>query len=154
MSRVLQTIEAIEARLAQIRVANGYHTDLGLRVVPSGQWLEEDDAPCVTVYEAAPGQDGGMLISYGRRSTVGAEAEVPYVVEAMLVRRDDVKDVVLADRAIADILRALLGNTHGTLPDVRGHRLLWRWRRLREKGGRILTVRVGGALDLVEDSLW
>jgi hypothetical protein len=54
---------ALAARLAQITVANGYATDIGLRVFRGKRSLGEEAVPCVTVIEGddAPQTGGGKL---------------------------------------------------------------------------------------------
>lgn len=43
--------ELLTERLQRITVANGYNTDIGLRVFRGRKKIEDEDAPCVTIIE-------------------------------------------------------------------------------------------------------
>ncbi len=152
MSALLAAMNAIETRLRGISVANGYLTDLGRHLKPSGVWLEEDDAPCMVVYEARANEDGLMRIDADGTTACGQEFDVPYFVEALLPLNDRQPPLEIAEHAAQDIMRALMGPDHGALPGVaRTHRLTARGRGVSAKGSRVVPVQVHGHLKITED---
>ena len=60
---------AIETRLAAINAANGFETDVGLRVLRGKRALNEEDLPCVVIVEGPESidQQRGTLMTLGAR---------------------------------------------------------------------------------------
>lgn len=150
MSALLAAMNEIETRLRGISVANGYRTDLGARLRPAGTWLEDDDAPCMAVYEARANEDGLMRIDAVGSTACGLEFEVPYMVEAFLPRSDRQPPLETAEHAALDIMRALMGSAHGAMQGVRLHRIVGRGRARIQRGSKIIPVQIHGAFKITE----
>ena len=105
--RQLQILQAIVARLATIRVANGYATDAGLRVSLGDAWPDESPVPALTVHEGELVANGyGLVRSQGRAGTTGTKMRGEYTVEG-IADCTTVATYVAAHALIADVKRAL-----------------------------------------------
>lgn len=152
MSTALQLAFAeLEARLATISVAGGFNTDLGAAIKPAGAYLAEDDAPCVALYEAQPDDEGLMRIAaLDAPNACGLDFRVDYVVQAFVRRAEPQSAMDAAERAVRDILRALLGGNRGALTAATGHRITGRARGLTKKGADVIAVLVFGSFKINE----
>lgn len=151
MSALLAAMTALETRLRAITVANGYITDLGLSLKPSGTWLEEDDAPCMVVFESRVNENGLMRIDAEEVNACGQAFDVPYMVEAFMPLVSGESPLQTAEQAAQDILRALMGPDRGVLPGIsKSHRITARGRGVSARGSRVVPVQVHGNLKIVE----
>ncbi len=83
--QALLPLYKLEERLAEIQVANGYHTDAGLRVFLGRSLIEESEVPAITV---RPGEDEGEVevnaglyretVSYEINGVCEAEVNKPF----------------------------------------------------------------------------
>lgn len=141
----------MEARLATIRVASGFNTELGVRVLPAGTYLDEDDAPCVALYEGRPDDEGLMRIAAtGGPNACGLDFQVDYVVQAFIKRIEPQTALDAAEKAAQDILRALMGSNYGALATASGHKITGRARGLTKKGADVIAVLVFGSFKINE----
>lgn len=91
---------ALATRLATIKVANGFNTDIGLRVFQGRRRLDESHIPCVVIVE---GEDDPSEQQLGKIKNVAR-----YAVEGVAACDPDNPNV--AGRAIvADIKKAIWG---------------------------------------------
>lgn len=151
VSSALQTAFAeLEARLATIRVAGGFNTELGAGVVAAGTYLTEDDAPCVALYEGRPDDEGLMRMAAAAGNACGLDFQVDYVVQAFVRRAAPQTALDAAEDAALDILRALLGGNHGALAAATGHKVTGRARGLTKKGADVIAVLVFGSFKVNE----
>ena len=103
-----QIVEAIIARVEEIRLRNGYSTDAGRSVFWSRQAPDSGDLPCSVVWAEAPVMVeryiGGRRARYTRLVTVEAMAEGEAETSG-----------VLADQLLADLQTAILGPVDETI---------------------------------------
>lgn len=145
-----QTFTELEARLATMLTANGFNTDLGASVKPAGVFLEEDDAPCVTLYEAQPDDQGVMRIEAGQPNACGIDFTVNYIAQAFVRRTGTQSMLGTAEDAAEDMLRALMGVNHGALLNASLHKITGRARGLTPKGADVIAVLVYGSFKINE----
>lgn len=102
---LLQTAEslsdAIVTRMSQISVANGYETDIGLRVYRGARKVDEDLAPCAVLIEGADKVE--MSASKHKAS---AKINQSYLLHAY-VPCDLMNPNVAAHKAIRDFKKAI-----------------------------------------------
>lgn len=140
----------LETRLATMRTASGFKTDLGANVKASGIFLDEEDAPCVTLYEAQPDDQGVMHIEAAQPNACGLDFTVNYVTQAF-VRRSGTQSVLgAAEDAAEDMMRALMGTNRGALANAALHKITGRARALTPKGGDVIAVLVFGSFKINE----
>lgn len=145
-----QAFDELEVRLATISVAGGFNTNLGASVKPAGMFLEEDDAPCVALYEAQPGDDGVMRIEAGQPNACGVDFTVNYMAQAFVRRTAVQSALAVAEAAAEDLMRALMGTNRGALTTATLHRITGRGRGLTPKGGDVIAVLVYGSFKINE----
>lgn len=95
-----QVVEALERRLSAIRIAAGWHTDIGDTVLLDDSLVDEDAAPCVRVQmtDTAPSANStARILAYTASLTV----------VAYLVADGSRAAMREAHRVRADLLRAL-----------------------------------------------
>lgn len=150
-TQLLAAFAELEARLATISTAGGFQTDLGAAVLPAGTYLDEDDAPCVALYEAAPDEQGLMkLAALDEANACGLDFQVNYVAQAFVRRGEPQSALAAAEAVAADMMRALMGSNHGALDEARGHRITGRARGLTVKGANVIPVQVFGTFRINE----
>lgn len=102
-----QVLQALQTRLQQVRVSNGYHTDIGADVRIDDVQAEEINAPVVTItatdFSRNAQASSQRLVSTDM--TFSVEVFVPITEGAYL----------MSHRVRADVLRALR-NTSGDMP--------------------------------------
>lgn len=150
MSALSAALTELEDRLRLILPANGYQTSLGAKVLPAGTYLEESDAPCVALFEAPPNDEGVMQMDVGTVNACGVEFTVNYLVQAFVTRDETITPLAAADKAAADIMRALFGPSRGAMTTASGHKLVRRGRGLTPKGGNVIPVLIGGRFTVTE----
>ncbi|MGH7461960.1 MAG: hypothetical protein ACREMA_13175 [Longimicrobiales bacterium] len=147
MSKADDIARVLSARLERITKANGFATDIGLRVYRGRRSLDaETDVPCVVLAEGndTPQDDSLTLVSISQRYV--CEAHVP-------CDPDHPNDA--AHQIIADLKRAIFGGEpkHGMRLDGHAKQLHYKGRAIgpREDGGE--TVSAGIHIDVlyVED---
>lgn len=145
-----QAFTELEARLATMRTANGFNTDLGANVKAGGVFLDEDDAPCVTLYEAQPDDQGVMHIEALQPNACGIDFNVNYVAQAFVRRVGTQSMLGAAEDAAEDMLRALMGTNRGALTNAAMHKITGRARGLTPKGADVIPVLVYGSFKINE----
>lgn len=151
MTTALATAFAeLETRLTSISVANGFNTELGASVKPAGAYLDEDDAPCVALYEAQPGDDGVMRMEAGQPNACGLDFTVNYVAQAFVRRTAEQSALAAAEASAEDLMRALMGGNRGALTSATLHKINGRGRGLTPKGGDVIAVLVYGSFKINE----
>ncbi|KVW99513.1 hypothetical protein [Thiobacillus denitrificans] len=140
----------MEARLATIRTVNGFNTNLGASVLPAGTYLSEEDAPCVALYEGRPDDEGLMRMAAIPGNACGLDFQVDYVVQAFVKRTEPQTALDAAEDAAQDILRALIGVSHGALTAANLHKITGRARGLTKKGADVIAVLVFGSFKVNE----
>lgn len=151
-TKLTQAFTELEARLATMLTANGFNTSLGASVKPAGVFLDEGDAPCVALYEAAPGEDGLMRIEAGQANGCGVDFTVNYVAQAFVRRVGTQSPLIAGELAAEDMMRALMGVTRGALA-ISGaslHKIIGRARGLTPKGSDVIPVLVYGSFKINE----
>lgn len=98
MSRALDILTAIQARLAQIRVAGGYATDIGARVYLGRAHFDDAEVPLAALLEIESKVSG---------SSRDQQIDADIVVEAHDVCDPDAP-LVKGHALVADICRAVL----------------------------------------------
>ena len=92
---------AIAARLERITVANGYHTDIGLRVMRGRRRIDPSQIPCAVIVE----RDDKVADEQGRRER-RAKVRAPFALEGH-AECDANHPNDRAHEMIADIKRAI-----------------------------------------------
>lgn len=142
----LAILQAIVARLAAIRVVNGYATDAGLRVSLGDTWSDEAKVPAITVHEGQLVSSGYAIVrALGRAGVGGTKMRGEYTVEA-IADCSGVDTYVAAHQLIADIKRALFadgGISFG--PQAGDHKLEGHGVIPRAHGSNRVTVAVIGS---------
>lgn len=100
LSRAEDVAKALSDRIQTISVANGFETDIGLRVFRGRRSVDEDHIPCAVIIEGADKATGRP----GRVPT--AEITQPYTVVAYVPCDEDHPNDA-AHAAIRDIKRAI-----------------------------------------------
>lgn len=146
MSKASDIAAAITARLAQISIANGYHTDIGLRVFRGKRDLDEPDAPCCVLVES---DDSVAPASASRNTKVIITAD--YAIEALLACDPDHPNDA-AHLAITDLKRALFNGdpSYGKLIN-KGLAYTGRVIEPRESGSGLVGVQVKVQAEFVEE---
>lgn len=151
MTALQTAFTELEARLATIKVDDGFNTELGAGVVAAGTYLTEEDAPCVALYEGRPDDEGLMrMAAVNEPNACGLDFQVDYVVQAFVRRAEPQTALDAAEDAAQDIMRALLGSDHGALAAARGHKITGRARGLTRKGADVIAVLVYGSFRINE----
>lgn len=120
----LSILQTIAARLQTVLIVNGYHTNAGQRVSMGNIWLEEDEAPALTLHEGAPTQGGYSLVrSIGRAGAGGMKMRAEYTVEGF-ADCGSLDPYVAGHALIADIKRALFANGGLTLGGNAGDHIM------------------------------
>lgn len=140
----------LETRLATMRTVNGFNTDLGANLKAGGMFLDEDDAPCVTLYEALPDDHGVMHIEAAQPNACGIDFTVNYVAQAFVPRVGTQSVLGTAEAAAEDMLRALMGTNRGALTNAGMHKITGRARGLTPKGSDVIAVLVFGSFKINE----
>lgn len=149
-SQLYQALAELTGRIATISKAAGYNTDLGAHVEEPGTWLTEEDAPCVSLYEAAPDREGVMRVDAVEESSCEQKFTVPYVVQAFVSRESGVTLLQTAEQAALDLMRALMGSNRGALATAGNHHLTGHGRGVTVKGGNIAPVLIYGSFTVKE----
>lgn len=150
MTALTLAFTELEARLATMLITNGFNTDLGANVKPGGMFLDEDDAPCVTLYEAQPDDRGMMHIEALQPNACGLDFTVNYVAQAFVQRAGTQSALGAAEDAAEDMLRALMGANRGALVNASLHKITGRARGLTPKGSDVIAVLVFGSFKINE----
>lgn len=151
MTALAALMAELEARLALILVANGYQTDIGAAVKPTGSYMTEEDAPCIEIYEARPGDDGTVMIQATKVDSGEVTFSAPYMVQAFVKRAGAQTQFDAAQPALEDILRALFSPQHGQLANGQFNRLVSFGRGLAVKGANVVPVLVHGEILVTQD---
>ncbi|WP_454752158.1 hypothetical protein [Cupriavidus necator] len=145
MSQALDILQAIKGRLATIRVADGYETDIGARVYLGREFGndEQDPVPLVSLH------DGGGEIKSDMRPHAGTNSCArAFVIEAFDTC-DTNNPLIKAHALIADIKRAVFkdGGLGGLVMNLRivGDRAL-----PRGAGAKTVCAQVLGAVEYLE----
>jgi len=151
MSRALDIVLALKARLQAIRVANGFITEAGFKVYLGRAFLDsEKDTPSLTLHEGRPQKSGyGFVENTSANPQIGGRMEPEYTVEGMVQCNGD-EPYVAAHALLADIKRALFG-TQDALPNTLSHRLVGYGVMPHQPGSTSMTVLVVGAYQFVEN---
>lgn len=144
------TLVQLENRLKTITKLGGFNTDLGNFVHEPGTYLTQDDAPCVTLHEGMPDEDGVMRVAATKTTDCGQEFQADYIVQAFVVREAGKTLLLTAEEAALDIMRALMGSDRGAIPPAKLHKLTGRGRGLVAKGGNVAPVLVFGSFGYTE----
>lgn len=151
MNRVEALLAEMEGRLSAITRANGYETDLGKSLYPPGAFLDEEDAPCIGLFESIPdAQDGVSWLAAGKIDSDEVDFVLPWAVRAYVPRGGDAPRTV-AYRAMRDILKALFSPEHGRLANGGFNRLVRIGRGNMPKASRIAVAIVQGEIAVTED---
>lgn len=102
MSIANDIAQAVSARLQNITVANGYQTDIGLRVLRGRRRLDPNQMPCAVVVE----RDDTVLEFQGQSREPRAKVRQPFVLEGH-VECDPDNPNDAAHLIIADIKKAI-----------------------------------------------
>lgn len=106
-------LEALQARLQSISVANGYRTDIGQRVLIDAIYVPDDNAPAVFVIAQDFARKAGTSTPRQR------DSDVEIIVEALMpITRDSAQRE--AHRVRADLLRALFDTAEDLPKDETG----------------------------------
>ena len=101
--KLTRIIDAVAARLADIQVANGYYTDMGLRVILDFRAPQSEELPAVSVF----------LGERAAESNLGCDARVEMLINVIgYVAKDGGQAYLLGDEILADIQRAMSGVKH------------------------------------------
>lgn len=148
----LAILQSIVARLATIRVANGYATDAGLRVSLGDAWLDEAMVPALTVHEGELVGSGYALVrAQGRAGAGGTKMRGEYTVEG-IADCTAVDTYVAAHALIADIKRALFANGGLSFgPQAGDHKLEGHGVVPRAKGSNRVSVAVVGSYFYIDE---
>lgn len=103
MSIALEIATALSARIEAISVANGYMTDIGLRVFRGRREISVDKIPCVVLIEDDDSAEPQGSTKHSRNT---CDVTAPYVFEAHLYCDPDHPNDA-AHQAIADLKKAL-----------------------------------------------
>ena len=96
--KLTRIIDAVAARLADIQVANGYYTDMGLRVILDFRAPQSEELPAVSVF----------LGERAAESNLGCDARVEMLINVIgYVAKDGGQAYLLGDEILADIQRAM-----------------------------------------------
>lgn len=91
----------IESRLADITIANGCETDIGLRVLPGARKIEDEWVPCAVIIEGVDNVENGPS-----QRTASAKIAQHYVLGGY-VRCDPQRPNDAAHKVIRDLKRAI-----------------------------------------------
>ncbi|MNS90006.1 hypothetical protein D3C72_1240400 [compost metagenome] len=145
MSQALEILQAIKARLATIRTADGYATDIGARVYLGREFGndEQDPVPLASLHDGGGETKGDMRPHAGTNSCVRS-----FVVEAFDTCDSD-NPLIKAHALIADIKRAVFkdGGLGGLVMNLRivGDRPM-----PRAAGSKTVCAQVLGAVEYLE----
>jgi hypothetical protein len=145
--------EAFSDKLAQITVANGYYTDIGLRVYRGKPRIDLANVPCVVIYEA------GDKVDDDTQSATLASPRVK-LQDVKLMQRyffeghaecdpDHPNDA--AHRIIADLKRALFAGDRSCDSKVRTLQYKGRSIGRREDGQSIINASIVVDAEIVEN---
>lgn len=135
---------ALVARLAQISIANGYQTDVGLRIFRGKTAIDPSEAPCLTLIEA-----GDTPTSNDSGENVALDGE--FAIEANITC-DPNNPALAAHAAIADIKKALFAGDDLRLGGLaKSMRYLGRLMEPREPGTLVVGAAVRISVSWVED---
>ena len=138
---------AIVARLATISIANGFETDIGLKIQRGRRKLPGDEEPpCIQFVEGSDDVED----TAGRQSMALVKVEQPYIIDAF-DRCDADNPNVQAHKMIRDIKKVLFadGRTLGnTVPEVK---YLGKDIGPRPDGANLVQARVAIAVCFAED---
>ncbi|WP_349609138.1 hypothetical protein [Cupriavidus sp. DF5525] len=145
MSQALEILQAIKERLATIRVAGGYQTDIGARVYLGREFGndEQDPVPLVSLHDGSGENKSDMRPHAGTNTWVRS-----FVIEAFDACDPD-NPLVKAHALIADIKRAVFkdGGLDGLVMNLRivGDRAM-----PRAAGSKTVCAQVLGAVEYLE----
>lgn len=129
--QALRPLYKLEARLGDIRTANGYHTEAGVRVYLGRMWLDEGEVPALTI---RPGEDEGEVQVSGDLYQETVSYEVHGICEA-----DPAKPFEAGHQLAADVRRAIYRARTIDYEDLDGDALRV------EPGGTIVNERGQGS---------
>lgn len=145
MSKASTLAERLSARIAQITIANGYLTDIGLKVFRGKGKLDEADLPCTVLVEGEERVDDSAEIQYKARQRFTFEGH------------DECDPDHPNDKAhmiIADLKRALFSGdrTYGAMVRPRtGLRYAGRRIATRDDGARIIAASIDIDCEVTEN---
>ena len=153
MSRALDILETLEARLQAITVAGGYNTNAGQKVYMGRAFLDADkDIPSLTLHEGRPTGDGFSFVeNTSQRPEIGARMEPEYTVEG-LVASGASTPIAAAHSLLADIKKALWGQHDcGELTGAMNHQFVGHAVLPHQAGSNRMAVAVVGKYTYVEN---
>ena len=134
---------AVAARAANIQIANGFETDIGLKVLRGRRRLDKTHLPCVVVIE----RDDQVLDT--RNASV--KLSQPFVIEGhMVCDPDNPNDT--AHKIIADIKQVMFGDrlTYGADQRLLPIKYVGRSIAVREDGIEVVSAAVEIAVEYVD----
>ena len=116
MSKQNDILEALRARLGQIRLADGYATDIGATVFRGRRAISPDHPPCCSIFEHEDEIEKQSPGTGAIHTAPVAFESLPVSIEAHAACDPDHPNVT-AHAMVADIKRAIFGGdlTWGTL---------------------------------------
>jgi hypothetical protein len=133
----------LSARLAQITIANGYQTDIGLRIFDGRRSLDETQMPCVVLLEDDD-EPAGMQAPNGK-------ASLPWLIEGHTVCDPDHPNVA-GRKIVADLKKAVFSGDL-TFGDQRAIACRYGGRSIspRQDGLALVSANIVVVIDIVEN---
>lgn len=153
MSKALDIILAVKARLQGITVAGGYNTNAGQKVYLGRAFLDGDkDVPSLTLHEGRPQESGyGFVENTSARPNIGARLAPEYTVEGF-AEADSNDPYTVGHALLADIKKALWGTEcKNPLADTLTHTMVGYGIMPHQAGSNRVAVLVVGAYQYVEN---